>query len=192
MPRISNLTSLSTPSDSDEIAIVDTSASVTKKITRGDLLSGAPLPADTVDTQAIENDAVTTAKLADDGVTSDKLAEAFFKGRKQQNTTNSDVEGLKVMHGWGFIEGNGTAAIEKTVTFPTTFTSAPVVIVCALGADTSGVPVAIGEFTTEIGTTIGIQASDIEADDFKVSLDRATGTYSSGNYHGFSWIAIGI
>lgn len=73
MPRISQLTSLTTPENADEIAIVDTSASVTKKITRGDLLSGAPLPADTVDTQAIEDGSVTTAKQADGSTTNRKI-----------------------------------------------------------------------------------------------------------------------
>lgn len=63
MPRISNLTSLTTPDASDELAIVDTSASVTKKITRSDFLKGAPLPNDTVTTSAITNGAVTYAKI---------------------------------------------------------------------------------------------------------------------------------
>lgn len=63
MPRISNLTSLTTPDASDELAIVDTSASVTKKITRSDFLKGAPLPNDTVTTSAITNGAVTASKI---------------------------------------------------------------------------------------------------------------------------------
>ena len=52
MPRISQLPSLTTADNSDEIAIVDTSASTTKKITRGDLLK-APLPANSVTTAAL-------------------------------------------------------------------------------------------------------------------------------------------
>jgi hypothetical protein len=42
MPRISQLPSLATPDDADELAIVDASASVTKKITREDFFAGAP------------------------------------------------------------------------------------------------------------------------------------------------------
>ena len=62
MPRISNLTSLTAADNSDELAIVDTSASVTKKITRGDLLK-APLPTNSVTTAAIANGAVTESKI---------------------------------------------------------------------------------------------------------------------------------
>ena len=63
MPKISQLTALTVPDSGDELAIVDSSASTTKKITRTNLLKGAPLPADTVDTQAIADGAVTTDKL---------------------------------------------------------------------------------------------------------------------------------
>lgn len=62
MPRISQLGSLSAPDNADELAIVDVSASITKKITRGDLLK-APLPADSVTTAAIQDGAVTAGKI---------------------------------------------------------------------------------------------------------------------------------
>ena len=64
MPKISQLTALTVPDSGDELPIVDVSASTTKKITREDLLAGAPLPADTVDTQAIYDGAVTAPKIA--------------------------------------------------------------------------------------------------------------------------------
>lgn len=62
MPRISQLPSLATADNADEIAIVDVSASTTKKITRGDLLK-APLPTNSVTTAAIADSAVTAAKI---------------------------------------------------------------------------------------------------------------------------------
>lgn len=62
MPRISALTSLTTADNADELPIVDVSASVTKKITRGDLLK-APLPTNAVTTAAITNGSVTEAKI---------------------------------------------------------------------------------------------------------------------------------
>lgn len=62
MPRISQLQSLTAADNSDEIAIVDVSASTTKKITRGDLLK-APLPANSVTTAAITDGAVTSEKV---------------------------------------------------------------------------------------------------------------------------------
>lgn len=72
MPRISQLPSLTTAANEDELPIVDVSASTTNKITRGDLLK-APLPTDSVTTAAIADNAVTTAKIADSNVTPAKL-----------------------------------------------------------------------------------------------------------------------
>jgi len=63
MPRISNLPAETTPSNDDLLAMVDTGGAITAKITRGDLLKGSPLPADTVNMQAIQDEAVTNAKL---------------------------------------------------------------------------------------------------------------------------------
>lgn len=63
MPKISQLSALTTPDSGDELAIVDVSTSTTKKITRTNLLKGAPLPADTVDTQSITNTSVTAPKI---------------------------------------------------------------------------------------------------------------------------------
>lgn len=62
MPRISDLTSYTAPSNSDLLAIVDQAGAVTKKITRADLLKGTALPADTVTTPAITDSAVTPVK----------------------------------------------------------------------------------------------------------------------------------
>lgn len=62
MPRISQLPSLTTAANEDELPIVDVSASTTNKITRGDLLK-APLPTDSVTTAAIANNAVTAGKI---------------------------------------------------------------------------------------------------------------------------------
>lgn len=63
MPRISQLPSDSSPSDSDELVMVDVDSATTKKITRDDFFLGSPLPDDTVTTGAIEDGAVTFDKL---------------------------------------------------------------------------------------------------------------------------------
>lgn len=62
MPRISQLPSLTTADNADEIAIVDVSASTTKKITRGDLLK-SPLPTNSVTTAAVADNAITASKI---------------------------------------------------------------------------------------------------------------------------------
>lgn len=64
MPRISQLPSLIAADNADEIAIVDVSASTTKKITRGDLLK-APLPTKSVTLPAI-NGGATAGVLTTD------------------------------------------------------------------------------------------------------------------------------
>lgn len=61
--RITDLNALATPGDNDELAIENLSSGQTEKITRANLLSGAPLPANTVDTQAIAEGAVTNVQL---------------------------------------------------------------------------------------------------------------------------------
>ena len=83
MPRITQLPSLSTPDGADELAIVDASASVTKKITRTDFLSGAPLPNNTVTTASITDASVTTAKIADGAIINSNL-----------NTTAGELGGV--------------------------------------------------------------------------------------------------
>ena len=47
MPKISQLTALTVPDSGDELPIVDVSTSTTKKITRENLLKGAPIPGGT-------------------------------------------------------------------------------------------------------------------------------------------------
>lgn len=90
MPRISALTALTTVDNADELAIVDVSASVTKKITRAALLSSAPLPNNTVTTAAIADGAVTTAKIADNAVVADKIDQnTILIGFDEQNTTGT-------------------------------------------------------------------------------------------------------
>ena len=85
MPRISQLPSLTTADNADEIAIVDTSASTTKKITRGDLLK-APLPANSVNGQAIADGSVTKQKVAfDSGIWWEEI------GRTELTTSNATI-----------------------------------------------------------------------------------------------------
>lgn len=61
--KVTDLTTIPALSDSDLIPIVDVSGNVTSKITRGNLMTQAPLPAGTVDEQAIEDGSVTTSKI---------------------------------------------------------------------------------------------------------------------------------
>lgn len=75
MTKIPSFPALTAPSDADLLVIEDSVSASTKKITRDNFLSGSPLPADTVDAQAIAANSVTTAKILNDNVTAAKLAD---------------------------------------------------------------------------------------------------------------------
>lgn len=62
--KITDYPALTAPSDSDVLVIVDIGAGSTKKITRGNLLSGSQLPASSVNTQSIAAGAVDATKLS--------------------------------------------------------------------------------------------------------------------------------
>lgn len=98
MPKIPAYPSLTTPSNNDQLIIEDSVASSTKQITRANFLSGTPLPADTVDTQAIDDLAVTTAKIADGAVTPPKAAAGFVV--QVVNTTSGAVSSGSTVIPW--------------------------------------------------------------------------------------------
>lgn len=169
-----------------------TDANVTSAKLADNAVTTAKITDVNVTTAKIADSAITTAKLNDGAVTSAKLAEAFFKGRKQASTTNSDVSGLKFMHGWGFIQGNGATGMSETVTFPTAFSSPPVVLISQLSAaaTASGTPADVDAFNTGWASATGAMTEDITSSSFLAVL-RASAVHSSSFYFGYSWIAIG-
>lgn len=64
MPKIGDYPALTTPDDNDQLVIEDNIAGSTKNITREDFFKGSPLPADTVDTQSMQDEIVENVKLA--------------------------------------------------------------------------------------------------------------------------------
>lgn len=87
--RIRDLTNTTTAPQNTDFLVLDNGT--TNKITRANLLAGTPLPADTVDTQAIENDAVTTNKVADGAVTPNKLGLSPQQGYIATNQSTSST-----------------------------------------------------------------------------------------------------
>lgn len=159
-------------------------------------ISAANLATDAISTAKIADSAVTTAKIADANVTSAKLNEAFIRGRYQSNTTNSAPTGLTLQFGWGFIAGNDTALLAETVTFPTAFSAAPIVLPTWSGTrpTADGTPTGPDWFTSAIGANTAISANteDIIAASFEVEIRRSDSTaLTSANNWGYSWIAIG-
>lgn len=101
MPKITELPALTVPGANDPLAIVDSSGAITKRITRNNLLSGAALPANTVDAQAIASNSVTTAKINAGAVTPEKRSGGFYIGSIPGSTVGST--GNKAITGVGFV-----------------------------------------------------------------------------------------
>lgn len=95
MPRISELPAETTPSDDDPLAIVDNSGAITKKITREDLLKGSPLPAGTVDNQALADESVDSRTLDWDSF-APEVATITSTFTTPGNTNHNQITGLSV------------------------------------------------------------------------------------------------
>lgn len=135
---------------------------------------------------------IVTRHVGNSQITSTKLVEAFFKGRKQANTTNALVAGLIIQHGWGYIQGNGSTILSEVVTFPIPFTSPPVIIPSFLAArpTASGNPTDTDSFSTAWGGYMGVYADKGNTTHFTVTL-HANATHSNTFNFGYGWIAIG-
>lgn len=158
-----------------------------------DSITTAKIADSNVTTAKIADLNVTTGKIADTGVTSAKLAEAFFRGRHQADTTDSAPTGLTAQFGWGFIQGSAADEVTKTVTFPTAFSTVPLMVLVSSNGLINSLPNSLDDFTSETGSgPISATASDIVAASFLVQIARSdTVATGAGNYYGFSWMAIG-
>lgn len=114
MPKISELSSETTPADGDLLAIVDIAGVITKKITRDDFLTGTALPNDTVTTAAIADGAVTPAKLALSG----SVTTYSNPGAGTGTFYYANIGGIKEL--WGAFTGLATGST-GTLTLPVGF-----------------------------------------------------------------------
>lgn len=73
MPTIPLYTSKTQPSNDDLFIMEDSVSHSTKKIKRGDILKGTPMPTSSVDSQAIAPGAVTNDKVGDEEIKFAKL-----------------------------------------------------------------------------------------------------------------------
>ena len=85
---INGLDENATPANGDKLPMASQSQEKDVGVTRENFLKGTPLPADTVDEQAIENGSVTTNKLGDGAVTPDKLASGLVAQVVSVGTSN--------------------------------------------------------------------------------------------------------
>lgn len=128
--------------------------------------------------------------LDDGSVTAAKLAEAFFRGRYQDNTTNSAPTGLTLQHGWGFIPGDGDDTATEVVTFPVAFSTLHSITTTALGQRVGSDPTAITDFSAGQFTAAAINPSLTGFTALAAIYSGAS--FSSNIRAGYSWQALGI
>lgn len=137
------------------------------------------------------NDSVVTANITDQAVTGAKIA--TYRSRVQSIASNATETALIKEQGWSFVTGTGTNFAERTITFPTAFSSIKNVVIGALGLLSGSDPTAItslnGGFS---GNILMFHAYNITNSQMVVrgTLDSSA-TLASNLRVGFSWIAYG-
>lgn len=109
---------------------------------------------------------------------------------RQDDITNTYKTNQVVLTGWGYKQGDGSVAINETVTFGVTFADKPIVLMSMLGgkATASGAPSDIGDFTAF--SLPNAKSGDITTTNFKAQLYKSD-NFENTYYWGYSWIAIG-
>lgn len=127
-------------------------------------------------------------------ISSEQLEQALLRARYQENTTDSQVSGLTVQMGWGFIQGDNTSAIEKTVTFPAAFSNPPIVLATFISAvaTSGGTPTSTSNFVTAWSNFSGLAVDAITSSNFEVRLLSTGANHSASFYFGYTWLAIGV
>lgn len=109
---------------------------------------------------------------------------------RQDNTSNTYSNNQVILTGWGAIAGAASNALNESVSFGVTFSSAPIVLISAAGTDTTPSATAIGDFTAaqaHMMVTVNISTTGFTAYSFK---DNG-GNHTVGRDYGYTWIAIG-
>lgn len=139
----------------------------------------------------IDNLAILTRHIADSNVTGAKIGS--YRTRRQDNTTNSDETSALVQTGWGRITMTAAAYNTKAVTFPTAFSSIPIVLVVH-GGDRSAAQGA-GNYGQGGNNVHGLVMGACFAPSttgFTAKMGATSGNYAAGDTVYFQWIAIGV
>jgi len=117
---------------------------------------------------------------------------------KQEITTNTYVNGVVTLAGWGYMQGDAANKLVTTsVTFGVTFTSRPTIVVGLIGRKDTSAPTHIGDFgdtgALSDGNGIWTYGSATSTTGFTANMriGAAAAGWTSSIYLGFSWVAIG-
>ena len=144
-------------------------------------INGASLVASSVTSSALASQAVTTAALASQAVTAAKMVNGMVQSRQggttgagswaTGGTSNTTTSSTNCFIQAGSISISGTAGTDTTITFPTAFTQAPIIVAMQ---------------TTIATANVAVNASSITSTNFKLRV-----LSNSGAGDTYSWIAIG-
>lgn len=113
---------------------------------------------------------------------------------RQDGTTNSYVNNVSILTGWGSIPiVSGQQQGTTLVTFGGTFSTYPIVVPQVIGFTTS-TPSALTDFTTsikDVGLTQGFGGHKVGTTSFAVSL-WTSGAAGANVWYGFTWVAYGV
>lgn len=127
---------------------------------------------------------VTTAAITDGAVVAGKIDFSTLMKIYGSNAPSN----VKFELGWGFIQGNGSQNVSKSVSFSTSFSSAPFVLITANGYKSGSNPSNANDNSGAANT--GFAALSITSSGFTAAYDDATKPASSLRIL-FRFIAIG-
>ena len=110
---------------------------------------------------------------------------------RQNNTTNSILNGARIETGWGFAVGAGAARITEAVSFGTSFTTAPIVLL-SYGGDANSTTPSYGAGGLNVRASVAAFPYSITTSGFTAvvqTVDATTWSASQSVY--YHWIAIG-
>lgn len=156
----------------------------------GRVLSNGVQVADLTSAQTFLSKTIDGSLNTLSSIASTSLVEGYVRGRRQNITTNSTITGQTMQIGWGFQAGTAASFMTISVTFPTAFSSQPIVIVSNPGILSGSNPTVIGDLTGISGEIVA--ATSITTSGFTVVVATRDNTnLSSTVRYGFAWQAIG-
>lgn len=111
----------------------------------------------------------------------------------RDNDGSATYQNAHIQSGWGYIRGDGTTAMEKTITLPIAYSSElyRVQVTCLGGGLWSSPPASEGDLAN-IGAIVGTVCTYyvIDATQFEVQIWRSA-AFPTSEFAAFSWIAVG-
>lgn len=136
------------------------------------------------DNGSLKTNSVTTTAITDGAVVAGKIDFSTLMKIYGSNAPSN----VKFEFGWGFIQGNGSQNVSKSVSFSTSFSSAPFVLITANGYKSGSDPSNANDNSGAANT--GFAALSITSSGFTAAYDDATKPASSLRIL-FRFIAIG-